>query len=801
MLIRFFVFFLLVSMLQAQGTLKFLVKNEGNKPVPNVRIEIFREQAKIKELTTDSLGKAQIRLPEGKYLITFYGENYNPQTKPVTVVDFVVKNLYVRMTADDVTLDEQVITDKQNTTELQENAFMEIIPLETKELKYLPSVKADVEAKLALLPGVSTSSEFSSQYSVRGGNYDENLIYINDIEIFRPQLVRSGQQEGLGITNSFLVGSILFGTGGFPAIYGDKMSSVLDVKYRTPERPRANLELGLITLNLNIENKIQKTDSSSVFTYQIGIRRFSMRYFLNSLQTKGSYLPSFWDVQTMLRYFPKKSHWDFSLFFIGRRNNYYFEPQSQETTFGTINKAFRLFVAYAGKEISRYTTGQTAVKIHYKPSYKFDINFISTYYTDLEEELADVEGGYRLGDVSTNFGNEDFNEVVFLRGIGTELVHRRNYLFGTIFSNKIQGHFIPASHLKHKILFGAEIRNEYVWDKFKEWEAIDSAEYLTMSFYIDAENTISNRSTIAYLQHNWKLAKKWKLQYGVRFQNRTINRNSFYSPRMQIVFNPSDSLHHFQLRASAGVYYQPPFYREMRDFQGNLNTQVKAQKSTHFILGGDYVFHIWDRPFKFFSEVYYKKLENLIPFELQNVRIRYYPNSLAEGYVYGWDFRLNGQFIKDLDSWISLSLMKTEEKVDTFPDYVPRPTDRRINFSLFFQDYIPNNPTIKFYLTLIYNSGFPFGPPTVLKNRTVFRSPAYQRVDVGISKLISFSDKYIGKSKWKIESVWISLEVYNLFGRYNTIGYQWVKDIYNVRFGVPNYLSARLLNLRVIVNL
>ncbi len=796
-----FLFLFAFSLLPAQGTFKFFIKNQDNKPVSDVHIHIRKKQTLIKELTTDSLGKARISLPKGNYLITFSHTDFNPQTKQISLDNFITKNVYIRMTAENIRIDEQVITDKQNPTDVQETAFMEIIPMKTKDLKYIPSLKADVEAKLALLPGVSSSSEFSSQYSVRGGNFDENLIYINDVEIFRPQLVRAGQQEGLGITNSFLVGNILFSTGGFPARYGDKMSSVLDVKYRKPERPRANVELGIITLNLNIENKIQKNDSASVFTYQIGVRRFSMRYFLNSLQTQGNYIPSFWDAQALFRYFPKRSKVDFSFFFIGRRNKYYFEPQSQETTFGTINRAFRLFVAYEGREIYQYTTGQSSFKIHYKPSYKWDFHFISTYYNDLEQELADVEGGYRLGDVSTNFGKEDFNEVTFVRGIGTELTHRRNELFATVFSNKMEGKLIPSSNLKHKILFGGELRNEYIWDKFKEWQAIDSADYLNITSYVNIENTIQNRSVIAYLQHNWRLAEKWKVQYGIRFQNRSLNNNSFYSPRIQLVFNPPDSLHNFQLRAAAGVYYQPPFYRELRDFDGSLNTQVKAQKSTHFIFGGDYIFYIWDRPFKFFSEIYYKKLENLVPFEIQNVRIRYYPNSLATGYAYGWDFRLNGQFIKDLDSWISVSLLKTEEKADTFPEFVPRPTDKRINFSLFFQDYIPNNPTIKFYLTLIYQSGFPFGPPQILQNRTVFRSPAYQRVDVGISKMISFTDKYIGKSKWKIESVWIALEVYNLFGRYNTIGYQWIKDVYNTRFGVPNYLSARLLNLRVIVNM
>lgn len=797
-----FLFFFICSLFSySQGILELHFKDKSNNPLIEVEIYVLELDTVIK---SGERSVMEISLPAGSYTIRFRHPSYLDQTRRVSIREGQVTREYIVLSERVYELETQEIRGQVDPRKTQEIPFFQVIPIEPRRVGEMPAPKSDIESQLVLLPGVGTASEFSSQYRVRGGNYDENLIYVNGIEVYRPQLIRQGQQEGLGFTNVHLAEEVRFSSGGFSAEYGDKMASVLDVTYRTPKRKKATIELGLLTTNIHVEDRLGgHSDSSGIFTYQMGLRRYSTRYLLRSLQVQGTFRPVFYDIQAFFTYKPVwkgKRPLTISLLVYGASNDYYFEPQSQETTFGTFNRAFRLFVAFVGKERTLYQLGQTAVKVDYVASSRWRLQTIYSFFVDYERELTDVEGGYRLSDVNTNFGSSEYNQEVYVRGIGSELAHRRNYLLAYIHSSKWNFLFTPDVELRHLIKGGLEWRRDYLFDEFREWSAIDSADYLTVKEYVNAENSIQTDYLIGYLQHRWQIWRVFYLQYGIRAVWRSLNGEFFWVPRVQLIYDLSRRDNHskpIQIRFGAGGYYQPPFYREMRDFNGLLYRDVRAQRAYHFILGLDYLFKVWERPFKFTGEAYYKLLSRLIPFEFQNVRIRYYPQFTATGYVRGIDLRLNGEFLQGLDSWLSVSILEAKENVNGIDSFVYRPTDQRFIVSFYFQDYLPQNPTIRFGLKYLYNSGLPFGPPKVLQNRTVFRMPSYQRVDLSVSKLITLRDSKRRKG-WHLQSIWIGLEVYNVFGRFNTIAYQWVKDVYNTYFAVPNYLSARLYNARII---
>ncbi len=626
---------------------------------------------------------------------------------------------------------------------------------------------------------------------------------MNGIEIFRPQLIRTGKQEGLGFSNPYLADEVYFSSGGFGVQYGDKLSSVLAIHYREPSRNRATLEAGLLTLNFHIENYWQKNDSAPRFSYQLGIRRFTTRPLLKTLNTTGTYRPSFWDGQLLLRFQPhSQSKWKIEWFTVATQNTYDFEPESQVTTFGMFPYPIRLFVAYAGRERSQYQIFQTAVQLYWNPNYRWQLRGYVSYYVDQEKEFADIEGAYRLADVNPNFAAEDFNEVIFVRGVGSQLEHRRNWLFASVQDYALHGKYAIDKAFKHFLHFGIQSQQRFFWDRYTEWYLEDSSDFVFPVERVRTTNTFSAQLHTGYLQHLWWLTTTWKVQWGIRSGYWNANQSLFITPRIQVVWDPSkqDSTRPFQLRAAWGMYFQPPFYREMRDFDGKLYPEIPLQKAIHYILGGDYLFYAWERPFKLTAELYYKQLWDLIPYEFQNVRIRYYPTHRAKGYVRGIDVRLNGQFIQGLDSWLSVTMMETREQVQGFDRYVYRPTDQRLQVNFYFQDYLPNNPTFRVHIQYIYQTGLPFGPPRILQNRTAFRMSSYQRVDLGLSKLIIIKE---GKQRkhWHVRQLWLGLDVFNLLDRQNEVSYQWVKDVFNTRFAVPNYLTGRLLNVRVIAYL
>ncbi len=700
--------------------------------------------------------------------------------------------------------------------------------IDPKLISVFPTAGSGVEALLKTLPGVVSNNELSSQYSVRGGNYDENLIYVNDIEVYRPFLVRSGQQEGLSFINSDMVSSILFSSGGFDARYGDKMSSVLDVQYRKPREFGGTVTGSVLGGALHLEG----ISKSARLTYQLGLRQRSNKYILSALDTKGEYKPSFVDGQFFVTYDFTP---EFEINILGNyaRNKYQLIPENRETDFGTVNEALRLKVYFDGKEVDDYETYTGAISAIYRPNKDLKLKFITSAYQSKEFETYDIQGQYYIYQLENDFAKDNFGDIKFSRGVGTFFNHARDYLTATVYNAEHKGYYKDWR-------WGTKYQHEQINDQLSEWKMVDSAGYslpLNPSSSIDLQDVVkqkisigSNRFT-SYLQNTWSWgnSKDYSLTAGVRTNYWDLNNQFLVSPRATFSIKPNWKKD-FLFRASSGYYYQPPFYRELRDFQGNINYNLKAQTSIHFVLGSDYNFKAWNRPFKFVSELYYKHLDNLVPYEIDNVRIRYYAKNNARGYATGIDMKVNGEFVNGIESWFSLSVMQTKEdlkddfyyqylnsdgvviipgyttnnvKTDSVrkePGYIPRPTDQRVNVGIFFQDYIPRLPAFKMHLNFLLGTGMPFGPPSFQRYKDTLRMPPYRRVDIGFSYQIKSEEKELKKKNplHYIKSMWISLEVFNLLQVNNTISYLWIKDVTNREYAIPNYLTARQLNLKLI---
>lgn len=826
---------------QKNGKLKvYVIDGDEKKTVFGAEVIVDSKR----KSTTGYGGLCEIKLPAGVYKVKVRRASETTIEKDINVKSDSVSILRFDFTTDLFSLDTVQISGEDSRTDRQKDIFMEGIPLQTDKIIERPMIVNNIESLIQTMPGVAGSSEFSSQYRVRGGNYDENLIYINDVEIYRPLLVRTGQQEGLGMTNANLAKEVTFSTGGFAARYGDKLSSVLNITYgtNTARRIKGTAEVGLLTANLHLEgsskNKVDSTLAGR-FTYSIGARRFSTQYILKSLDTQGDYRPNFLDWQSLFsyRFKPKRTatirektrsdgtidtiylppdRVKLSLLTIVSKNQYIFYPQNRETTFGTITGAIRLFMAFVGQEQSNYITGQSAFILEHTPNLRLNLKHIISGVRSEEAELFSVEGGYRLSDINTNFGSDKFNEEVFIRGVGTELRNGRNYLNVNILSYAHRGEWSmdkdfyrklgkASSFVRFKMQWGAQIQREWLQDEVKEWNATDSSDFLKLGELIQTRQYLVNNTIHGYLQQTWRPSRATAITFGVRGNYRTLNQQFLFSPRLQFVYNrpyTSDSKSEFQFRLAVGYYRQPPFYRELRAYDGTVYPNVFAQNSIHYIAGIDYVFKLWNRSFKLFTEAYYKQLFDLIPYQIENVRIRYYPEYRAKGFAYGIDAKINGQFIDGVDSWLSVSLLNTQEDVGgDNRGYVRRPADQRVMVSLYFQDEIPGEKfkSIKVHVNLVYASGLPFGPPNVLDNRTALGAPFYNRVDLGVNKVFTFKSREQRKHKLGIESLWLGVEVFNLFQRLNTISYQWVTDVYQTKFAVPNYLSARLINVRAII--
>jgi len=826
----------LVLFSQDNAVLSGKVTDQENKPLELVNVAILGSTTGV---ATNHEGNYTLTVPAGREVVVdFSFIGFEPRRFKMTLRPGEIRELDVAMISRPTELKAVEIRDDQIRN-------YNYVRLDPKGAKLVPTLTGGIEAMLKTLPGVSSGNELSSQYSVRGGNFDENLVYVNGIEIYRPFLIRSGQQEGLSFVNSTLVSGILFSAGGWDAKYGDKMSSVLDITYRKPDSAAASVQLSL----LGAEGHIEGLSRNRKFTYLAGVRYKTNQYVLKSLETKGNYKPNFIDIQSVFAY-DLTSKIRLSALGYYSSNSYLLVPESRQTNFGTIEEAYRLTIYFDGQEVDKYRMGLGAFTVDYYPSDALRLKFIVSGFQTQESETFDVRGQYWIGRLENALGSEEFGNVVEVQGVGTFMEHARNYLDAGVINTEHKGIWFYKRNI---LSWGLKYQHEEVSDRLSEWELVDSAGYvipnpptviggitdpkdpLELKNVVRTNISLSTNRLMGYLQNSWDLlgdGRDLSITAGIRFHYWDYNGQFLVSPRVTIAYKPMWR-REVIFRFSSGYYYQPPFYKELRDLEGNLNPDIRAQKSIHFVGGVDLHFLAWDRPFKFTTEAYYKYLDDLIPYYVDNVRIRYTAENSARGYATGIDFKVNGEFIKGTESWASLSFLKTSEDiiddyyydyynesgikiipgytpdqvaVDSIryePGYIPRPSDQRVSFALFFQDYLPLIPSFKANLTLVFGTGLPFGPPDSPRYKHTQRYPAYRRVDLGFSKLlIGENTRFKEKNPLRhIDNAWLSLEVFNLFGINNTVSYIWVKDVNNRQYAVPNYLTPRLVNLKLIVEI
>ena len=681
------------------------------------------------------------------------------------------------------TLNEITVTQRRRQTSQMEQ-------LNTKDLKGNPSTTGNaVEELIQQQAGVSSHNELSSQYNVRGGSFDENSVYINQVEVYRPLLISSGQQEGLSVINPNMVEKVGFSTGGFNAKYGDKMSSVLDISYRRVKGFEANATASLLGASGFLGYGNRK------FSMSHGLRYKTNKYLLGSLETTGEYNPKFIDYQTYISYLPN-NRW--SVDFIGNisDNHYNFKPESRETSFGTMADIKQFKVYFDGEEKDRFTTlfGALGVTRNIKDS--TSIKFITSAFHTKESETYDIAGQYWLDDTQTQES----------LGIGTYMEHARNYLTADVVSFKLIGHHQTR---RHNIEAGISLKLEKIKEQAREYEMRDSSGYsiphsanrLDMIYTLSAKNNISSNRIEAYIQDTYRWNKGnsyYTLNYGVRLANWSFNKETTVSPRASFAIVPAFN-NDITFRIATGLYYQAPFYKEMRDTTtvngittAILNDHIKSQQSIHFIAAADYRFKMLNRPFKFTAEAYYKAMSNLIPYNVQNMKITYYGENVSKGYAAGIDLKLYGEFVPGTDSWLTLSLMSTRQKYNN--EWVPMPTDQRWAVNLHFTDYFPGTERWKMTLRLAFADGLPFGAPHRGLEQQQFRAPAYKRADIGMS--------YCALKNTKgIKGLWLGLDCLNLFGISNVNSYYWVTDVTNIQWGVPNFLTGRQINAKISLNL
>ncbi len=698
-----------------------------------------------------------------------------------------------------------------------------ITTISPEVIRNIPGANAGVENIIKLLGG-NSNNELSTQYAVRGGNYDENLVYIDDVEIYRPFLIRSGQQEGLSFTNTAMVENVDFSAGGFQAKYGDKLSSVLDITYRRPVDFGAQLEASFLGGSLTLEG----ISKDKRWTAIAGARYRDNSLFVNSQQTETNFKPTFADIQTMVSFTPSKK-WDIS--FLGNisKNKYHYQPLFRQTNFGTIDEPIALQIFYDGQEKDEYETYFGAIKSTYNVNDNFTLKFIGSMYHTQEQEHFDILAQYALGEVDTNIGSDTFGDIRFARGVGSQLNHARNNLDALIVNTEVKGYHDIKKNL---IEWGIKYTREDVRDRVVEWEVIDSAGFSLNPPVIDlpindqpynpytgplvpynsvrATNFTQINRISGYLQ--WSRRARWGesdifMNAGVRAHQWQVTGDNMedgdsqvtISPRAQFTIKPNWEMD-MLFRLSGGFYHQPPFYRELRGADGMVNPNVKAQQSVHIVAGNDYSFKIDGRPFRLVSEAYYKKLDDVNAYTLENVRIRYRADNEAVAYAYGLDVRLNGEFVPGTESWLTFGYLKTEVNIND-KGYIARPTDQRLKFGVLFQDYVPNIPNLKMYLNLVYNTGLPGGSPSYADPYDYqSRLNDYRRADAGFAYVFTDSNKQFEKGHWLavFRELSLGLEIFNLFNNQNAITNTWVRDVYTKnQYGIPNYLTSRVFSLKL----
>ena len=794
-----------------------VILDEYNRPVENVNIKFSTFST-----TSNENGYYSLNVPANKKIVLVFSHTtLKKATQTIELKPNENFEFNIVLKTNEEQLDDVVINSKTR------RRLEGLVAIEPATIRKIPGANPGVENILKSFAGVNSNNELSTQYSVRGGNYDENLVYVNEIEIYRPFLIRSGQQEGLSFTNSDLVQNVDFSAGGFQAKYGDKLSSVLDITYRIPKKFGAAAEASFLGGSLAVEavSKNQKWTSIT------GVRYRDNSLFVKSQDIQTNFRPTFADVQTYSTFTPS-TKWQFS--FLGNisQNKYNYRPLSRQTNFGTLSEPIALVVDYEGQEKDKYDTFFGAFKSIFRVNDNFTLKFIGSAYHTIEQEYFDILADYGFGQLNSNIGSGNLGEVDFVTKIGTELNHARNNLDALIVNAEVKG----ANDFKsNKFEYGLKFTKEDIRDRIVEWQVIDSAGFsinppikflpsndqpyngyvgpLVPFKNVRATNYVKINRFSGYFQWSRKdkigEAQVW-YNFGIRAHNWQVlgdnlngKNQTTFSPRAQFSVKPNWNKD-MVFRISAGLYHQPPFYRELRDSLGIVRPNVKAQQSVHLVLSNDYSFKMWKRPFKLVSEIYYKSMSDVNPYTLENVRIRYAANNNAKAFAQGLDVRLNGEFVPGTESWLSFGYMKTEENINN-KGYIARPTDQRLKFGMLFQDFMPNIPSVKLYLNLVYNTGLPGGSPSyadpyVYQNRL----RDYRRADVGFSYVLTENNAARPKEHWlrKFQDISCGFEIYNIFDNQNAITNTWVRDVYTrQQYAVPNYLTSRIFNLKESIKL
>lgn len=791
------------------GILRGVVKDNLGERLSDVRFGI---SGTAFNGTTNAQGEFVLLVPVGKHIVIFnaFGFKEAKLTVNIKEADDNPKAYTVFLSSTTVELK---AFEKKDESRKNEAGGVYIDPAKARQIA---GPIGGVEGIIKTLVG--STNELTSQYAVRGGNYDENLVYVNDFEIYRPFLVRSGQQEGLSFVNADLAQGVNFSIGGFQAKYGDKMSSVLDVTYKKPKAFAGSAMASLLGASVHLEGATK----NQKLTYLLGVRQKSNQYLLQAQPTKGVYNPSFTDFQALIAYEINKK-WSMELIGNYARNRFVFVPESQTSSFGLLNKAFQLQTFYEGGETDQFDSRFGGYSISFRPNEKVKLKLLASSFQTNEKETYDISGEYRLGELETDLGKGGFGQVKNFLGTGIIQDYARNYLQVNVATLSHRGSYATKGHF---LQWGADFTQLNISDKLHQYQRRDSAGFtqpyspdsLTMQTLYIAANDISSYRIGGFIQDNFRFrdTSKFTGSLGVRYLYNSLNQETIISPRLQLAYHPLWA-NDVTFRFATGYYAQPAFYRELRDLSGNLNLDVRAQKSIHFLAGAEYNFKVHQSPFRITGEIYYKALSDLVPYEYDGIKIRYYGQNDSRGYAYGGEMRLYADLVKDATSWISIGMMKTAEQVlqrykntagadsvNVYSDFIPRPTDQRLMIAMYFQDYLPQNHNFRAHINLMYGTGLPFGFPDGNRVGDNLRMPSYKRVDVGFSALLLDGNKPNRPSHSffrNIKSIWTSFEVFNLLNIQNTLSYNWIQDQASGRtYAVPNRLTARLFNLKVAVD-
>lgn len=819
------------------ATLFGRVTAEDGTPLPGASIipEGFPRLAR----TTSADGTYSLELPAEQPLsVVFSFVGYESLTRQVELAPDERRELGARLRAGVALGTSEVVAEGNRSAPVRR--------IDPRVAVRIPSPRGSIEDLLLQAP-VNFTSELSSGYNVRGGSFDENLVYVNDIEVYRPFLVRAGQQEGLSFPNPDMVESITFSAGGFEAKYGDKLSSVLDIRYRKPTEAATRFQASL----LGVQWQQDAVTSSNLgqrhrVTLNTGLRYRDNSYVLGTLDEGGEYQPRYLDGQAFITYDPDGfGPWDVELLAMAGANRYNFFPATRQTDVGNINEALRLTIYFDGQEQTAYTTGFGALAIN-RTTEATRWRFIASAFRTQESEQFDILGAYYLDELDRDLGSDELGSVLVNRGVGAFLDHARNRLDATVLSGALKGSTtLPGSG--HFFEWGVKASHEDIRDVLSEWSLVDSAGYISphpldsigysspserpdqqieLNDIVRASNAVASERVQAYLQDTWSRERedgsRWDFNAGIRGHYWNFNQQLVGGPRARLAYRSAeDSLGQSTVwRLAGGTYFQPAFYREMRFLDGTVNPEIRAQRALHAVLGMDRIFMLYDRPFKLVGELYYKELNHLIPYEIENVRMRYYATNNSRGYATGLDVMLNGEFIEGVQSWMRASIMKTAEDlvddgywqplnsdgeyiiegftlnnavVDSVriePGFIPRQTDQRFNMSLLFQDEMPGDDRYKVLVSLFFGTGLPFGPPSFERYKDILRTPPYRRVDIG------FSRELFTESEGK-RSGFLSVEVFNILGIRNTINHTWIEDVNGRLYAISNYLTDRRVNVKL----